>query len=113
MFYVLAGVQLKTQCAIPSFAEFEGEESSLPTIEFTVSQEPFIPQTILQTIYHKDINITVLENGWLYTLAVDENYKLEVPALKDKVVLGDIGTVIGSHTGPGTLVVCFWGNERA
>ena len=32
----------------------------------------------------------------------------KVPTLKDKVVLGDIGTVIGSYTGPGTLVVCFW-----
>ena len=37
----------------------------------------------------------------------------KVPALKDKVVLGNIGTVIGSHTGPGALLVCFFGNERA
>jgi fatty acid-binding protein DegV len=37
----------------------------------------------------------------------------KVPALKDKVVMGDIGTVIGSHTGPGTLLVSFFGNERA
>jgi len=36
----------------------------------------------------------------------------KVPALKDKIVLGNIGTVIGSHTGPGTVVVCFWGKER-
>lgn len=34
------------------------------------------------------------------------------PNLKGKVLLGDIGTVIGSHTGPGTVVVCFWGKER-
>jgi len=37
----------------------------------------------------------------------------KVPALKDKIVLGDIGTVIGSHTGPGAMVVCFYGKERA
>ena len=37
----------------------------------------------------------------------------KVPALKDKIVLGNIGTVIGSHTGPGTIVVCFFGKERA
>ncbi|MBR5590409.1 MAG: DegV family protein, partial [Anaerotignum sp.] len=37
----------------------------------------------------------------------------KVPALKGKVVLGNIGTVIGSHTGPGALLVCFFGNERA
>ena len=35
-----------------------------------------------------------------------------VPALKGKIVLGNIGTVIGSHTGPGTLILCFWGKER-
>ena len=34
------------------------------------------------------------------------------PQLKGKVLLGNIGTVIGSHTGPGTVVVCFWGKER-
>ena len=37
----------------------------------------------------------------------------KVPALKDQIVLGDIGTVIGSHTGPGAMVVCFYGKERA
>ncbi len=35
------------------------------------------------------------------------------PQLKGKILLGDIGTVIGSHTGPGTVVVCFWGKERS
>ena len=37
----------------------------------------------------------------------------KMPGLKDKIVLGNIGTVIGSHTGPGTIVVCFFGKERA
>lgn len=36
-----------------------------------------------------------------------------IPAMKGKIVLGNIGTTIGSHTGPGTVVVCFWGAERA
>ena len=34
------------------------------------------------------------------------------PAMKGKVLLGNIGTVIGSHTGPGTVVIAFWGKER-
>ena len=34
------------------------------------------------------------------------------PNLKGKVELDNIGTVIGSHTGPGTVVVYFWGAER-
>lgn len=35
------------------------------------------------------------------------------PQLKGKILLCNIGTTIGSHTGPGTVVVCFWGKERA
>lgn len=67
------------------------------------------------------------ENGTAYTgkcyishSACEEDAKIVVkyiedrfPDLKDKVVLGNIGTTIGSHTGPGTVVVCFWGAERA
>lgn len=34
------------------------------------------------------------------------------PALKGKVLLCDIGTTIGSHTGPGTIALYFWGKER-
>ena len=32
--------------------------------------------------------------------------------LNGKVMINDIGTVIGSHTGPGTVAVFFWGSER-
>lgn len=34
------------------------------------------------------------------------------PTLKGKVLLCDIGTTIGSHTGPGTIALYFWGKER-
>lgn len=34
------------------------------------------------------------------------------PNLKDKVLINDIGTVIGSHTGPGTIALFFFGNTR-
>lgn len=34
------------------------------------------------------------------------------PKLKDKVMITDIGTTIGSHTGPGTVAVFFWGDKR-
>lgn len=39
---------------------------------------------------------------------VEENF----PKLDGKVLINDIGTVIGSHTGPGTVALFFWGNER-
>ncbi len=34
------------------------------------------------------------------------------PNLNGKVVINNIGTTIGSHTGPGTLALFFWGNKR-
>lgn len=34
------------------------------------------------------------------------------PKLDGKVVINNIGTTIGSHTGPGTVAVFFWGSKR-
>lgn len=35
------------------------------------------------------------------------------PHLNGKVLINSIGTTIGSHTGPGTVALFFWGSERA
>lgn len=35
------------------------------------------------------------------------------PKLDGRVEIYDIGTTIGSHTGPGTVALFFWGSERA
>ena len=40
--------------------------------------------------------------------AIEERF----PKLKGRVRLCDIGTIIGSHAGPGTVAVFFYGNER-
>ena len=34
------------------------------------------------------------------------------PKLAEPVQIFPIGTTIGSHTGPGTVAVFFWGDER-
>ena len=34
------------------------------------------------------------------------------PKIKDKILINNIGTTIGSHTGPGTVALFFWGKER-
>ena len=34
------------------------------------------------------------------------------PKMDGKVLINYIGTTIGSHTGPGTIALCFWGDER-
>lgn len=39
---------------------------------------------------------------------IEENFK----NLNGKVLINDIGTTIGSHTGPGTIALFFWGTER-
>lgn len=35
-----------------------------------------------------------------------------MPKLKDKIIINYIGTTIGSHTGPGTVALFFWGKKR-
>ena len=44
--------------------------------------------------------------------AVAEKIESRFPKLKGKVEINDIGTTIGSHTGPGTVALFFWGEGR-
>lgn len=43
---------------------------------------------------------------------VAELIESEFPKLNGKVMINDIGTVVGSHTGPGTVALFFWGDKR-
>ena len=44
--------------------------------------------------------------------AVADLIEERFPKLNGKVVINSIGTTIGSHTGPGTVALFFWGSER-
>lgn len=44
--------------------------------------------------------------------AVADLIESKFPNLAGKVEINNIGTVIGSHTGPGTVALFFWGQER-
>lgn len=44
--------------------------------------------------------------------AVADLIEERFPNLDGKVLINSIGTTIGSHTGPGTVAVFFWGKER-
>ncbi len=44
--------------------------------------------------------------------AVADLIESKFPNLDGKVEIYNIGTVIGSHTGPGTVALFFWGKER-
>ena len=48
------------------------------------------------------------EDAQMVIDAIEERF----PRLKGKIRLCDIGTIIGSHTGVGTVAVFFFGNER-
>ena len=43
---------------------------------------------------------------------VADTIEEKFPNLNGKVQINSIGTVIGSHTGPGTVALFFWGDER-
>ena len=49
-----------------------------------------------------------LEDAQAVASLVEESF----PKLNGKVVINNIGTTIGSHTGPGTVALFFWGDER-
>ena len=49
-----------------------------------------------------------LEDAQAVAGLVEERF----PKLNGKVVINNIGTTIGAHTGPGTVALFFWGDER-
>ena len=44
--------------------------------------------------------------------AVADLVEQRFPNLSGKVEIYSVGTTIGSHTGPGTVALFFWGDER-
>ena len=44
--------------------------------------------------------------------AVADLIEERFPHLEGNVLINNIGTTIGAHTGPGTVAVFFWGKER-
>ena len=44
--------------------------------------------------------------------AVAELVETRFPELNGRVLINSIGTVIGAHTGPGTVALFFFGDER-
>ena len=44
--------------------------------------------------------------------AVADLVEQKFPKLNGKVEINHVGTTIGSHTGPGTVALFFWGSER-
>jgi len=53
-------------------------------------------------------NSACLEDAQAVASLIEERF----PKLDGKVQIYNVGTTIGSHTGPGTVALFFWGNER-
>ena len=53
-------------------------------------------------------NSACLEDAQAVAALVEERF----PKLDGKVQIYNVGTTIGSHTGPGTVALFFWGSER-
>lgn len=51
-------------------------------------------------------------NCWEDAKAVADLIEKRFPNLKGKVEINWVGTTIGSHTGPGTVALFYWGAER-
>ncbi len=53
-------------------------------------------------------NSACMEDAKTVAALVEQTF----PKLNGKVMINSIGTVIGSHTGPGTVALFFWGDSR-
>lgn len=53
-------------------------------------------------------NSACLEDAKELASLIEERF----PKLNGKVLINNIGTTIGSHTGPGTVALFFWGDKR-
>lgn len=78
-----------------------------------------IPEIVNKMIEHADngkdytgkvyiSNSDCLEDAQAVASLIDENFKKK----EGDVLINSIGTVIGSHAGPGTVALFFWGDKR-
>ncbi|MBQ3516435.1 MAG: DegV family protein, partial [Lachnospiraceae bacterium] len=53
-------------------------------------------------------NAACIEDAKATAMLIEKKFK----KLNGKVMINNVGTVIGSHTGPGTVALFFWGEKR-
>lgn len=78
-----------------------------------------IPEIVERMKEHAEGNLQYADRCFISNSACLEDAKMVAelieeafPKLKGKVEIFDIGTTIGSHAGPGTVALFFWGDER-
>lgn len=79
MRYILPGVQLESDCPLESFSAFRAEaHSALPLCTLTVKYGSPSPDKVLFSAGQKEIRVSGLEDGWLYSFATGRKYALHV-----------------------------------
>ncbi|MBQ7122236.1 MAG: PqqD family peptide modification chaperone [Clostridia bacterium] len=79
MFYLLHGIQLESSVPLESFEPFLSDKAeNMKTVVFGVSDGAFCAERSGYTVEHKHINITKLDEGWLYSFPEDSVCELWV-----------------------------------
>ena len=89
---------------------------SLEDLVFSGNQTINNLHTLLEELFRAVRTVSIEGFDRRYTLTeidalIAEIEKL-IPAMKGRIEVYDIGTTIGSHTGPGTVALFFWGKKR-
>lgn len=78
MLYSFYGILLESDRSIPSFESFktEKEEPFLSKVILNTADEPFNKTTVSETYEHRGLNVSVLADGWLFSLPGDNSCSL-------------------------------------
>lgn len=83
------------------------------------TKKKVIMATVEQMVKHAENGLDYNKNCFIShsyceedAIAVKKAVEEKFPNLVDKVKIFPIGTTIGSHTGPGTVALFFWGDKR-
>ena len=86
MFYNLHGLQLESECSIPSFEAFLSKKNtSLKTVYLKFVSTPFCVGKALIKFEHKGLDVAAYNDGWLFSLPDDDCHVLF--ASKDYLLL--------------------------
>lgn len=70
MHYTLPGIQLESALRLESFEPFAAAPSAeLPTVKLEFSEVPPTGGAVIRTLPHRNLDVTIMEDGWLYSTA--------------------------------------------
>ena len=83
------------------------------------TKKKVIAETVNKMVQNADNGLDYADKGYISMSACRQDAEAvaklieeKFPKLNGKVLINNIGTTIGSHTGPGTVALFFWGRKR-